>query len=180
MSTDWIFGYGSLMWNPCFPYQERRLATLHGSHRAFTQPSTRNWGNQSFPGPTLCLKSGGHLTGIAFRVRPEELNEILECLRKREGQDPEIREIQLTYGRAVRAYVWLMTQRKQWDDLSLDKLSQKAVDNHRNRQRSPGYENGDAVDYLRELKKNIDEMGINDEHVNAYWASVEARLEEES
>ena len=29
----WVFGYGSLMWSPCFTYRERHLARLHGYHR---------------------------------------------------------------------------------------------------------------------------------------------------
>src|SRR5262245_54702023 len=31
----WLFGYGSLMWNPAFCYAERRSGTLRGWHRRF-------------------------------------------------------------------------------------------------------------------------------------------------
>ena len=31
----WIFGYGSLMWNPAFHYAERRLGLIYGWHRSF-------------------------------------------------------------------------------------------------------------------------------------------------
>ncbi len=31
----WVFGYGSLMWNPGFATPETRGARLHGWHRAF-------------------------------------------------------------------------------------------------------------------------------------------------
>ncbi len=31
----WVFGYGSLMWNPGFPHNEARPALLHGYHRRF-------------------------------------------------------------------------------------------------------------------------------------------------
>ena len=31
----WVFGYGSLMWQPEFPFEERTLATIHGYHRSF-------------------------------------------------------------------------------------------------------------------------------------------------
>ncbi|MCW3604440.1 gamma-glutamylcyclotransferase, partial [Burkholderia cenocepacia] len=31
----WLFGYGSLIWNPMVVHTERRLATVHGYHRGF-------------------------------------------------------------------------------------------------------------------------------------------------
>ena len=31
----WVFGYGSLIWNPAFDYDEMRTGTLHGYHRQF-------------------------------------------------------------------------------------------------------------------------------------------------
>src|SRR6266566_4170728 len=31
----WLFGYGSLMWNPAFSYAERRSGMLRGWHRRF-------------------------------------------------------------------------------------------------------------------------------------------------
>src|SRR4030095_2536169 len=31
----WVFGYGSLMWNPAFHHIELRHARLHGWHRRF-------------------------------------------------------------------------------------------------------------------------------------------------
>src|SRR5260221_16445 len=31
----WLFGYGSLVWNPLVHYEERRVARLHGFHRSF-------------------------------------------------------------------------------------------------------------------------------------------------
>jgi cation transport protein ChaC len=31
----WVFGYGSLLWNPLFPFAEARPAMLRGLHRRF-------------------------------------------------------------------------------------------------------------------------------------------------
>ena len=34
-ASCWLFGYGSLMWNPAFRFVERRLGTLRGFERHF-------------------------------------------------------------------------------------------------------------------------------------------------
>src|SRR5574340_1466166 len=31
----WVFAYGSLLWNPLFPFVEARPALMHGLHRRF-------------------------------------------------------------------------------------------------------------------------------------------------
>ena len=31
----WVFAYGSLLWNPLFPFAESRRASVHGLHRRF-------------------------------------------------------------------------------------------------------------------------------------------------
>ncbi|MEY8838846.1 gamma-glutamylcyclotransferase, partial [Cribrihabitans sp. XS_ASV171] len=37
--TMWVFGYGSLLWNPGFPVARRELAVLHGYARSFCMSS---------------------------------------------------------------------------------------------------------------------------------------------
>jgi cation transport protein ChaC len=31
----WLFGYGSLIWNPAFHFDERRIGSVQGRHRRF-------------------------------------------------------------------------------------------------------------------------------------------------
>src|SRR5258706_11260144 len=66
--TFWIFGYGSLMWNPGFPYEERRHAVLAGFHRRFCIRSTIYRGTPEQPGLVLGIDNGGECHGMAFRV----------------------------------------------------------------------------------------------------------------
>ncbi|MDA0664035.1 MAG: gamma-glutamylcyclotransferase, partial [Proteobacteria bacterium] len=49
----WLFGYGSLMWNPAFHYCERRPGTVHGFHRSFCMWTAAGRGSPELAGVTL-------------------------------------------------------------------------------------------------------------------------------
>ncbi len=80
----WLFGYGSLIWNPGFDYAERREARIHGWHRALKMWSRINRGTPEQPGLVLGLLSGGSCRGMAFRVARTQAREVLESLWARE------------------------------------------------------------------------------------------------
>jgi cation transport protein ChaC len=83
-SELWIFGYGSLMWDPCFPYGEAQPALLRGYHRSFCVYSRRYRGTLERPGLVLGLDRGGACKGIAFRVPTAEVEAALDRLWERE------------------------------------------------------------------------------------------------
>ena len=64
----WIFGYGSLIWNPSFSYDMRIPAHLFGYHRRFCLRTTITRGSQEKPGLVLGLDRGGSARGILFRI----------------------------------------------------------------------------------------------------------------
>jgi cation transport protein ChaC len=80
----WIFGYGSLMWNPELDFDVRRVATIYGYHRRFCLWSRINRGTPESPGLVLTLERGGSCRGLAFRLRREVAQEQLFALWKRE------------------------------------------------------------------------------------------------
>lgn len=80
----WLFGYGSLMWNPAFLYEERRSARLHGWHRRFCLRQTRGRGTPDCPGLTLALDRGGVCRGMAFRIAAERVRDELLLVWRRE------------------------------------------------------------------------------------------------
>ena len=51
----WIFGYGSLMWTPGFPWLERRIGGIRGWARRFHQGSPDHRGTPEAPGRSLSL-----------------------------------------------------------------------------------------------------------------------------
>lgn len=81
----WVFGYGSLMWNPGFAWLERRATVLTGWQRAFCRYSFRHRGTPQSPGLVIGLREGGECKGIAFRPDPAQATRALEYLDAREG-----------------------------------------------------------------------------------------------
>ena len=80
----WVFGYGSLMWDPGFPYRESLPALLRGYHRGFCVYSLRYRGTPEAPGLVLGLDRGGSCRGIAYRVDPADRDDVLAYLWERE------------------------------------------------------------------------------------------------
>jgi len=81
---DWVFGYGSLIWNPGFEFHEACLAQVHGYHRTFCIRSTRYRGTPEQPGVVLGLDRGGSCVGMAFRLRPDSRRQAIDGLYERE------------------------------------------------------------------------------------------------
>lgn len=64
----WLFGYGSLIWNPGFDHSEARPAQVRGWHRALKMWSRVNRGSIDKPGLVFGLLSGGSCRGMVFRI----------------------------------------------------------------------------------------------------------------
>lgn len=80
----WIFGYGSLMWNPGFEFSESAPARIFGFHRDLCLRSIVYRGTPARPGLVFGLVRGGSCVGRAFRVDPGNRNEVLDYLWRRE------------------------------------------------------------------------------------------------
>jgi glutathione-specific gamma-glutamylcyclotransferase len=80
----WIFGYGSLMWNPEFDYDVRRVGAVYGYHRSFGLWSRINRGTPDQPGLVVTLERGGSCRGLCYRLRPDRSREQLSALWRRE------------------------------------------------------------------------------------------------
>jgi cation transport protein ChaC len=80
----WVFGYGSLMWNPAFEFSERRLGTIRGWHRRFCLWLSRGRGSPDCPGLMLALDRGGVCRGVAFRIPARKARQELLLVWRRE------------------------------------------------------------------------------------------------
>ena len=86
MMSLWVFGYGSLLWNPGFTPVNAVKACLHDYHRSFCMLSIHHRGSEDEPGLVLALDAspGARCTGMAFQVAPAEEDKVLAELRERE------------------------------------------------------------------------------------------------
>lgn len=111
MSDFWVFGYGSLMWNPGFLHGETSLARLYGYHRSLCISSYHHRGTKEMPGLVLGLDKGGSCRGMAFHVAKENAKSTLEYLIEREQVSgvyiEKYLDIYLNDGRKVKALTFV-------------------------------------------------------------------------
>jgi cation transport protein ChaC len=169
----WVFGYGSLMWRPGFPFLAREPATLHGRRRAFCIYSVHHRGTYERPGLVLGLAPGGAVRGMAYEVAPADWDGVYAYLREREQPTETYYEttryVRLADGRRVEALVFLSdTAHPQWAGrLSLERQAELISG-------STGL-SGPNVDYLKDLVAHLREMGLRDPSMERLLHLVEAR-----
>jgi len=108
----WVFGYGSLLWHPGFPFLEAHGARLHGHHRALCVWSWEYRGTPRRPGLVLGLDRGGSCPGLAFRIAREQRDAAVAYLLRRELTTrvyrPVLRRVRLDDGRRVCALTFVV------------------------------------------------------------------------
>lgn len=107
----WVFGYGSLMWNPGFPVARALPARLYGYHRRLCLWSIHYRGTARRPGLVLGLDRGGSCNGMALRVARKDIAAASVYLLQREminnAYRPVIKRVYLEDGSGVDALVFV-------------------------------------------------------------------------
>ena len=96
-SGIWIFGYGSLVWRPAFPYLEKRPAVGTGWARRLWQGSPDHRGTPELPGRvvTMLRWPSRYCTGMAYRIGQSDREELFALLDAREVAGYERVEVPL-------------------------------------------------------------------------------------
>jgi cation transport protein ChaC len=168
---QWVFGYGSLMWRPGFPHDERVIGLLHGRRRAFCIYSVHHRGVPEAPGLVLGLAPGGSVRGVAFRIAAENWPGVYDYLLEREQPTETYvenwSEVRLGDGRRVRALVFVSDMRHpQWaGDLDLDSQARLIAG-------SEGL-SGRNIDYLRDLVEHLRQERVADRTMELLLRKVE-------
>ena len=172
--TDlWVFGYGSLIWEPGFAHQSRTVARLDGYRRGFCMWSIHHRGTEAAPGLVLALDAapGAVCQGIAFQVPAPIAEETLAYLRARElisAADLAVTEtVTLSDGRQVPAvcYVIDRTHRQYCGGLPLDEQARIIA-------RAQGGR-GPNRDYLFQTARHLADLGLADPELD--WLSDRVR-----
>lgn len=173
-STDiWLFAYGSLMWNPALHFDARRVATLHGWHRAFCLRVEIGRGSPDAPGRMLALRPGGHTQGVALRLCAQSLESELKLVWTREmvlgSYRPIWAPVTLDDGTGMHAIAFVADEsRAQFDADSSVATVAPLIAN------ATGVF-GSNAEYLMKLQHALDACALCDPYVDTLAAEV-ARL----
>ncbi|KRS16588.1 gamma-glutamylcyclotransferase [Roseovarius indicus] len=171
--TMWVFGYGSLLWNPGFKPREQVIATLPGYHRSFCMRSIHHRGTDEKPGLVLALDEaeGAHCTGVALSVHEPEEAQVLEYLRERElissAYVEKVLPLALSDGRKVEAVTYVIdAEHVQYcGGMPLEEQAQMIA--HAVGGRGPNTE------YLYNTTSHLRELGLEDEDLE--WLAQRVR-----
>lgn len=173
---DWVFGYGSLIWDPGFDPQEAVRADLAGYARSFCLRSIQHRGTKALPGLVLGLdpQEGALCRGLALRIRPRDHDRVLADLRARELVTDAYREailpLALEDGRQVRALAYVM-RRDHWQYAGgLDAQEQARIIAAAHGGRGPNAE------YLFNTATHLARIGMPDDHLDALSRAVRALM----
>ncbi|WP_288431069.1 gamma-glutamylcyclotransferase [uncultured Agrobacterium sp.] len=177
MDDFWVFGYGSLMWNPGFPFEERHRARLHGYRRALCIRSNHYRGTDENPGLVLGLERGGSCLGVAFRVAGSNRDPVMDYLRERELVTNVYKErvvmVSLADGRRQNALTYVA------DPLHRQYVGGLGVGDAAVIVRNATGSSGPNVDYVFNTVQHLQAMGIRDALLEKVAANVEAVMQDE-
>lgn len=172
-SPLWVFGYGSLIWNPEFPVAEQVVARCDGYHRSFCMRSIHHRGTEQDPGLVLALdaEEGGVCTGVAFRVQPGAEDATLEALRARElissAYFEAVIEVELADARRVQAVTYVIDKEHVQYCSGLDLETQAQIMSKAVGGRGPNDE------YLFNTVDHLAQIGLHDPDLE--WLAARVR-----
>ncbi len=114
--TMWVFGYGSLLWNPGFEVADQVVATLPGYARSFCMRSIHHRGSETEPGLVLALDAdpAHSCQGVALAVAQGHEARTLDYLRDRElissAYLEKTLQVDLTDGRRISALAYVINR----------------------------------------------------------------------
>jgi len=166
----WLFGYGSLVWRPDFPYLDARRAYVEGLTRRFWQGSHDHRGTEADPGRVVTLTEapGERCCGRAYLIEPD----VFDHLDHREKNGYERHDIEIFFDDEKvpgSVYIGKPHNFAFFGATTLDEIAAHIA-------RSAG-PSGTNTDYLLQLARALRELDISDPHVFELERLVLARQE---
>ncbi|MEE2961213.1 MAG: gamma-glutamylcyclotransferase [Myxococcota bacterium] len=159
----WVFGYGSLVWRPDFPYVKSRRGYVQHYKRGFWQGSPDHRGTPTNPGRVVTLLEchGANCWGVAYGVRSQDERLVYDILDARESGGYERAEVEVHFRDhgVIPALTYIASPSNpnflgeaSWDELLLQVRHAKG-------------ESGNNWEYVCRLAQALDDLGIDDAHV---------------
>lgn len=174
--TDlWVFGYGSLMWDPAFRFEEVRRAHVPGHARRFILKDIYGGrGTVDAPGLMVALDKGTRCDGLAFRISRENVDEETEVLWRRERIGPAYLPVfveAIAADRPISALTFMADHEADLIDADLTRAQQIEYC-----ATGTGFM-GSSLDYLRNIHRQFAALGVQDDEVSALLRDTEAYLQ---
>ena len=175
----WVFGVGSLMWDPGIRFEEVRLARAAGRRRSFCIQTELARGDPAAPALFLALDEGGgghggvHCDGLAFRIAAARLEEESRHLWRREmivgSYAPGFVDLSTPQG-PLRAIAFLVNRESPQYTPGLARERQAAMI------AAAAGQLGSNADYLFETARHLRLLELRDDYVFDLEARVRALL----
>ena len=166
----WVFGYGSLIWRPDFPFLDRRPAAVAGWARRFWQGSHDHRGVPDAPGRvvTLVRAPGETCMGMAYRIEHAVFDHL--DYREKNGYERVAVSMDLEGAGAADGIVYIapMDNHAFLGDAPIGEMARQI--------RLSVGPSGRNVDYLLELADALRGLQAHDPHVFALEAAVMSEL----
>ncbi len=160
-----MFGYGSLIWRPDFPYLQQRVGTIAGWTRRFWQGSHDHRGVPEAPGRVVTLVSapGSVCGGVAYQIDGAAARGIFAQLDYREKNGYERLQIDchLESGEVVNTITYIAgpSNEAYLGEAPLEEIARQI--------RSAHGPSGSNREYLMSLDSSLRDLAIEDAHVAA-------------
>lgn len=171
----WVFGYGSLMWDPGFDFVEVRRAFAPAHARRFILCDI--WGARGTadqPGLMAALDAGTGCHGLAYRIAANTVEDGTRRIWARERIGPAYIETTIDLelsDRIVPALAFVA-------DYAADAIEPEITRAKQIEYLSTGTGFlGSAHDYIRNLASHFEALGIEDPELTDLLRAVEARME---
>jgi cation transport protein ChaC len=173
----WLFGYGSLIWNPAFNFTERSIGAISGMHRRFCLWTWLGRGSRDCPGLMLALESGGRCTGVAYRIAADQIETELDIVWRREMLTAAYRPIWVrvnTDAGTLPALTFAINRRHERyaGKLEIDHVAERLA--------TACGPLGTGAEYLFNTHRHLLELGVRDRYLDRLTQLVRARQTQSS
>ena len=168
----WLFGYGSLIWNPFVDPIEKRVVKVHGLHRKFCLKTEIGRGSKKNPGLVLGLTNGGSASGIALKIDSKSALIELDLIWKREmitgAYEPKLIKGYTDKGK-VEMIAFIINKMHSNYISSISEAETALMIS-----KAHGFL-GTSIEYLEKTCESLNSLGLKDNYLNRLYERIDKK-----